>query len=245
MADPFAAAEDALQRSLVQAMQAQARALLAGVPENEDMPDALAWQALVAAAVAAVQGRLLAALQQAALSSLVGGAAEAAGDLEAAGTLDPALLAQTLATVEREHLPSIQQTSRDALAGLYDKALAAGWTVALLRRAVRQQTARWTHGTPAPLLGLEVRVEARVTMIARTTVTAARAAGAQMAGAQAERAGAQVQKRWVTRHDDRVEARCLRNEAAGWIPLDGWFPTGATQPPEHPRCRCRIETRIV
>lgn len=48
-------------------------------------------------------------------------------------------------------------------------------------------------------------------------------------------------KAWITSQDDRVsEDICMANEAAGVIPIDEDFPSGASVPPGHPNCRCTI-----
>src|SRR5581483_11478383 len=46
------------------------------------------------------------------------------------------------------------------------------------------------------------------------------------------------QVRWLTVGDSRVDGVCLRNEAAGWIPLTALFPSGDDRPPAHVGCRC-------
>jgi Phage portal protein len=45
---------------------------------------------------------------------------------------------------------------------------------------------------------------------------------------------------WLTAEDDRVCPRCAENEAEGWIPAGDDFPSGDTQPPAHPSCRCAL-----
>lgn len=47
-------------------------------------------------------------------------------------------------------------------------------------------------------------------------------------------------KTWITVGDDRVSDACESNEAAGVIPINGTFPGGVTQPPQHPNCRCTL-----
>ncbi len=45
-------------------------------------------------------------------------------------------------------------------------------------------------------------------------------------------------KTWQTMRDGKVCARCLANQNAGPIPVDGTFPSGDKHPGAHPRCRC-------
>ncbi len=47
-------------------------------------------------------------------------------------------------------------------------------------------------------------------------------------------------KRWQTRNDSRVCARCRANQAAGSIPMAAKFPSGDLHPLAHPRCRCAL-----
>ncbi len=46
--------------------------------------------------------------------------------------------------------------------------------------------------------------------------------------------------RWKTAQDERVEAICLANEAAGAINVGETFPMGQMSPPAHIRCRCYL-----
>lgn len=36
---------------------------------------------------------------------------------------------------------------------------------------------------------------------------------------------------------------CAMNAAAGWIPADKWFPSGVSEPRQHPNCDCWLEVR--
>lgn len=44
--------------------------------------------------------------------------------------------------------------------------------------------------------------------------------------------------RWVTAHDEKVEQRCMENEAVGVIEVGAVFPSGVVAPPAHIFCRC-------
>lgn len=72
--------------------------------------------------------------------------------------------------------------------------------------------------------------------IAQTEITRAMAAGA---GELYRLAGIQMVE-WVTSEDARVCPLCDANEAAGPQFLGHAFPSGAFQPPQHPRCRCAL-----
>lgn len=51
------------------------------------------------------------------------------------------------------------------------------------------------------------------------------------------------EKRWFTQADDHVHQGCRDNGAAGWIPRDESFPSGADITPDHPSCRCTVQFR--
>ncbi len=46
--------------------------------------------------------------------------------------------------------------------------------------------------------------------------------------------------KWITSHDELTCIDCIANEEVGSMPVDGVFPGGVGQPPQHPRCRCII-----
>ena len=43
---------------------------------------------------------------------------------------------------------------------------------------------------------------------------------------------------WVTENDAKVDPVCAANQAAGSIQMGSPYPSGDTQPPAHPNCRC-------
>lgn len=72
--------------------------------------------------------------------------------------------------------------------------------------------------------------------IARTEM---RKATSEVAAEQARLSGAKM-KVWLTVGDDRVSDQCQADEAAGPIPIDDSFPSGYSEPPGHPNCRCTV-----
>lgn len=82
----------------------------------------------------------------------------------------------------------------------------------------------------------EKLLKERKETIARTE---ARFATEESQKQNAKARGAQF-KVWITAGDDRVSDECQENEAAGPIPIDDTFPSGADKPPEHPNCRCTL-----
>ena len=88
---------------------------------------------------------------------------------------------------------------------------------------------------PAAILAL-LASEIAAIRIVQTEVTRGQAAGA---AAIYRDAGVQ-RVEWVTAEDARVCDFCDANEAAGPVFLGQAFPSGAIQPPQHPRCRCAL-----
>jgi len=76
----------------------------------------------------------------------------------------------------------------------------------------------------------------RADTIARTEMAFADVEGNMAAY---KKAGVEM-KQWITAGDDLVSEECAMNGAAGPIPMNANFPSGAFQAPEHPNCRCDI-----
>lgn len=72
-------------------------------------------------------------------------------------------------------------------------------------------------------------------LIAVTEVTRA----VNIAATETYRMGNIFEVRWKT-EDANACPQCLANEAAGSRQLGVPFPSGATAPPQHPRCRCAL-----
>jgi SPP1 gp7 family putative phage head morphogenesis protein len=89
--------------------------------------------------------------------------------------------------------------------------------------------------TAAAITALLVSITSAA-MVAQTEITRAMAAGA----AEVYRLNGDTLVEWVTAEDDHVCPLCDANEAAGPHFLGQAFPSGATAPPQHPRCRCAL-----
>lgn len=53
-----------------------------------------------------------------------------------------------------------------------------------------------------------------------------------------------TEKSWRTAGDDRVSEECQKNEAEGWIGIEGLFSNGVDSPPSHPNCRCDLRYKF-
>jgi len=80
----------------------------------------------------------------------------------------------------------------------------------------------------------------RAKMIARTETAMADVQGNLEAYKAATAAGVTVYKQWITANDDLVSEDCRINGESEALPLDGIFPSGVGEPPDHPNCRCDI-----
>ncbi len=59
-----------------------------------------------------------------------------------------------------------------------------------------------------------------------------------------ESRGWEIEKRWSNVGDERVSDGCKANSAVGWIDNKAEFPSGHTQSPRFPGCRCNCQSRI-
>jgi SPP1 gp7 family putative phage head morphogenesis protein len=82
----------------------------------------------------------------------------------------------------------------------------------------------------------EQLLKERREVIARTETAKAVSQG----DAEAAKAAGAKWKIWQTTGDNRVSDECQANEAQGPIPVKQSFTSGASEPPQHPRCRCSV-----
>lgn len=116
----------------------------------------------------------------------------------------------------------IDETTRDALRAMVDKALDEGWSTDELSERIVDSYAF---------------SEERADAIARTEVAMADVAGA-IEGYRVS--GLVAAKSWLTAEDEKVSAICQDCADAGQIPLDAKFPGGFDAPPGHVNCRCAL-----
>lgn len=131
-----------------------------------------------------------------------------------------------------KYIKDIQQTTADSITNLVEGALERGWSY--------QQTASALHK-----MFDDQFTKRRARLIAVTETAAAYEAGNRAFAKEIEKRGVEMEKMWVTSHDDRVSDECAANEAVGWIPIDDAFPSGDEEPPRFPGCRCYAQYREV
>jgi SPP1 gp7 family putative phage head morphogenesis protein len=117
---------------------------------------------------------------------------------------------------------SIAESTRDMIYTDVDSAISDGWSNQKLSKAIQENN------------GFS---ESRSMMIARTETAFADTQGNIAAYTEAKDAGIDVKVQWLTANDDLVSEECeMNNEVIREIGDE--FPSGATEPPQHPNCRC-------
>ena len=117
---------------------------------------------------------------------------------------------------------SIAESTRDMIWGDVNEAISEGWSNQKLSKAIQENN------------GFS---ESRSMMIARTETAFADVQGNIAAYREAKEAGIDVKVQWLTAEDDLVSEECeMNNQEIREIGDE--FPSGATEPPQHPNCRC-------
>jgi len=123
---------------------------------------------------------------------------------------------------------SITESTRDMIRGDVNTAIEEGWSNQKLRDALVENQ------------GFS---EERAMMIARTETAFADTQGNKAAYLEAKDAGLDVKWRWMTAGDDLVSEECEMND--GEVREIGEeFPSGATECPQHPNCRCVLAPAV-
>lgn len=133
-------------------------------------------------------------------------------------------VAERVRTRGLEAASSIDATSREKVRAIIARGVEAADSTDDIVRALRREFAGWGQ---------------RANLIARTETAFAWESTAH----DVLVANGWHGRVWLTAKDERVDAGgfsgpCVDNEAAGVVPLDQAFPSGAMYPPEHPMCRC-------
>lgn len=209
--------------------------------EDESGWWSLGWQGHYDQAARTTRPLFTAPLTAALRSALSAGAENV---LRAVGLRDIELGAEDRRALDflRERVASavdgVLETTRGYVGTVVDAVRSAGGAALDAVRGIRD---RFRGFLRRPEPGAASRVEA----IASVEVATAFGQGQQIAGSDVKAGGLPLLKSWRTMQDERVEPECIENEAAGWVPVDDSFPAGSMYPPQHPRCRCWLVTRIA
>ena len=123
---------------------------------------------------------------------------------------------------------SITESTRDMIRSDVNTAIEEGWSNQKLRDALVEN-----HGFS----------ENRAMMIARTETAFADTQGNIAAYAEAKDAGLDVKVQWLTADDDLVSEECEMNNLE-IREIGDEFSSGATEPPQHPNCRCVLAPSV-
>lgn len=134
---------------------------------------------------------------------------------------------------------AINAATRREMQGLLVTAAEEGWAYNRLAGEIGERFEGFR--TPQPQRHIRDRAE----LVAVTEIGDAFEHGQQMVVDDLTDAGVATEKAWLTAGDDRVDADCAENEAAGWIPSGDDFPTGVSRPLQHPACRCAMQVRVA
>lgn len=132
----------------------------------------------------------------------------------------------------------INDTTREAMRTLIDRAVASGTSYTALAKQIAERFEEFAAGRP------QEHIDSRAHLVAVTEVGEAYCEGNLMGAQELADAGLEMEKSWSTIGDARVSDGCQENEAAGWIPVDDEFPSGHERPLRFPGCRCDLLTRM-
>lgn len=138
-----------------------------------------------------------------------------------------------------QRIAGITDTTRGYIESLVDRAIADGASYGELAQRITERYEEMAAGRP------QQHIDSRAHLIAVTEVGDAFTAGNLMAGQALEDAGVGMEKSWDTTKDGKVSAGCAENAAAGWLPLEGAFPSGHQRPLRFPGCRCDLLMRAT
>lgn len=232
-----------LERRLGHAFDVQAKAFLrrfaALKPKFPEMQEAIRnedWEPLLDQAFRLTRGLFRKALDRAVQTAMRLGFAGAGVDVSF--SLENPRAVAYLRDHGAELVAGIEQTTRDEIRTILTQAADEGWSHDKAARAIGQRFTEFRVGRP------QEHVRSRAHLVAMTELGNAYEHGNLAAAEQAHADGIQMEKSWLTAHDDRVSDDCRANEEAGWIGIADAFPSGAQRPLQHPGCRCALLTRV-
>jgi SPP1 gp7 family putative phage head morphogenesis protein len=198
------------------------------------------WEALFAL-IATDRVLFALPLEEAIEAALLAGGGHATADLAVDVAFDLAnpRAAAYLEAHAAEAVTAINEATRAELRQVIAAGVREGQSYDQIARTIRERFAGFS--TPAP----QLHIRSRAHLVAVTESAAAYEQGNRAVADQLQAAGLQMEKSWLTVNDERVDPDCADNEGAGWIPLADTFPAGASEPPQHPACRCTSLQRRV
>ena len=180
-------------------------------------------------------------IQAAAESALLTGGRHAVADLAVEGAFDLAnpRAAAYLEAHAAEAVTAINEATRAELRRVIAAGVREGQSYDQIARTIRERFAGFS--TPQP----QLHIRSRAHLVAVTETSAGYEQGNRAVADQLQAEGLQMEKSWLDVGDSRVDPDCADNAATGWIPIADSFPAGASEPPQHPACRCTALQRRV
>ncbi len=139
-----------------------------------------------------------------------------------------------------ELVTGINDTTRDYLATIITNGVRDGQSYTQIANVISTRFAEFAGKVKG---GSHIR--SRAELVSITEVGNAFAEGNRIIVKDLQAGGLAMQKKWLTRGDDRVSKGCLKNQAAGWIDIDEDYPSGDQRPLRFPGCRCDEQYRIA
>ena len=179
--------------------------------------------------------------QAAAESALLTGGRHAVADLAVEGAFDLAnpRAAAYLEAHAAEAVTAINEATRAEMRRVIAAGVREGQSYDQIARTIRERFAGFS--TPQP----QLHIRSRAHLVAVTETSAGYEQGNRAVADQLQAEGLQMEKSWLDVGDARVDPDCADNAATGWIPIADSFPAGASEPPQHPACRCTSLQRRV
>lgn len=142
--------------------------------------------------------------------------------------------------VGANRVSQIDDATRDTIRRIVRNGLGQGTSYQDIARQIEERFREF--GRPSPLGHIRSRAE----LVAVTETGDAYTAGTLIQAKRIQDLGFNVEKRWLTAGDAKVDDRiCRNNERKGWLALDEVFPSGHAGPTGHPGCRCALQTRTL
>lgn len=199
------------------------------------------WEVLFSETELATLAVLAEPLSAAARIALATGARRAIAEYAAGlsfGLADPEAVAY-LRRAGADKVAGLNAETRSRLRTLLADSRARGWSYDRTAAEIRRTFVGF--GTPAP----QQHIRSRAHLVAVTETGEAYEQARRIMADRLSAAGLRLQKRWLAVGDERTDEVCAGNDAAGWIDLEADFPSGSSEPPEHPACRCATIYRRV
>jgi hypothetical protein len=132
-----------------------------------------------------------------------------------------------------ELLQGIDETTRLQIRSILTQATEEGWSYTRTAGAIAARFPEFGVETP----GFK-NIRNRAELVATTEAHIAYAEGNAQAAQSMVDMGVQMEKRWVSMHNEQVCEDCAANEAQGWIDFGDNFQSGHAHTPGHPGCSC-------